>query len=79
MYAPLHACPRYNMAWGLQLNIFLERNELCTVMKVFEMDLTVTWYKKSQIKVCGQPADTWALTGAGLGMPAERRAGGCDG
>ena len=40
-WTSVHSCPHYNVAWGLELNIFLEQNELCTVMKVFEIDLTV--------------------------------------
>lgn len=70
VYTSVHSCAHYNVAWGLELNISLEHNELCTVMKVFEIDLTVIQYKNSQIKDSGKATDTQALPDKGHCMMA---------
>ena len=75
----VHSCPHYNTAWGLELNIFLEHNELCTVLKVFEMDLTVIQYKKSQIKGPGKSTDTQAPTDKGHCVVVKRQVERCGG
>ena len=79
VWTSVRSCPHYNVAWGLELNIFLEHNELCTVMKVFEIDLTVIQYKKSQIKDSGKPTDTQAFTDKGYRMTVEGQVERCSG
>lgn len=72
VWISVYFCFYYNVVWGLELNIFLEYNELCIVMKVFEIDLIVIQYKKFQIKGFGKFIDIQVFIDKGRCVTVER-------